>query len=105
MDISRCARSRETDGLQRRMAAVQFPGKEPVPLGLLNSRGWCTIPTRRSPTDLLASAALMVEEAVDWVALALGPGLALFVAISIHMVVAFSAFWARSRSSGRRSRC
>ena len=54
----RYARYRETDELQRRMAAVQFPGKEPVPLDLLKQAL-----VLHDPTETFADRMLLVDGA------------------------------------------
>lgn len=54
----RYARYRETDELQRRMAAAQFPGKEPVPLDLLKQAL-----VLHDPTETFADRMLLVDGA------------------------------------------
>lgn len=54
----RYARYRETDELQRRMAAVQFPGKEPVPIDLLKQAL-----VLHDPTETFADRLLLVDGA------------------------------------------
>ena len=56
--VPRYARYRETDELQRRMAAVQFPGKEPVPLDLLKQAL-----VLHDPTETFADTMLLVDGA------------------------------------------
>ena len=56
--LRRYARYRETDELQRRMAVVQFPGKEPVPLDLLKQAL-----VLHDPTETFADRMLLVDGA------------------------------------------
>jgi uncharacterized sulfatase len=56
--VRRYARYRETDELQRRMAAVQFPAKEPVPIDLLKQAL-----TLHDPTETFADRMLLVDGA------------------------------------------
>jgi uncharacterized sulfatase len=54
--VRRYARYRETDELQRRMAAVQFPAKEPVPIDLLKQAL-----ALHDPTETFTDRVLLVD--------------------------------------------